>query len=221
VGESIGAQGGTAAADRIDTTGSHRPSGRHRWRRPLRIIRTTLILVALLYLLSAVAIVGYGLQDTSARADLVVVPGNTVSPDGTPSSRLRARLDVALRLYREHQVSAVLVSGAVGKEGVDESVVMARYLTERGVPAAAVIQDGDGSTTAATAEHTATVLDQHHLTSVIVATQYFHVARTELALRQRQVHVVGAVHARFVEPRDLYSALREVPAVVRYLIIPG
>ena len=37
-----------------------------------------------------------GLHDEAGLADVVVVLGNTVHPDGSPSARLRARLDKAI-----------------------------------------------------------------------------------------------------------------------------
>ena len=46
-------------------------------------------------------IVGAGLNDQIAKADLIVVPGNAIARDGTPSPRLKARLDAALWLYQE------------------------------------------------------------------------------------------------------------------------
>jgi len=56
-----------------------------------------------------------------------------------------------------------------------------------------------------------------HLRTALVATQYFHVPRTALALSRHGVDVVGSRHARFAEARDAYSLAREVIAVPVYL----
>ena len=168
------------------------------------------------YLLAAAAIVAVGLNDHIADADMIVVPGNTVAPDGTPSPRLRARLDEALLLYRAHRAPLVFVSGGVGKEGVDEAQAMARYLVLRGVPSSAIICDSQGVTTAATADNASRYMSARGLKSALVVTQYFHIARTRLALERRGIQVVGTAHARYAEMRDIYSTAREVIGFAAY-----
>lgn len=164
------------------------------------------------------AVLGRGLVDRLAPADVIVVPGSTVAADGTPSPRLRARLDAALLAYRQGWAPVILVSGGTGVEGFDEARVMGDYLRGKGVPATAVVEDGAGDDTELTAIHTAKYLRQHDLRRAIVATQYFHVPRTELLLRTYGVEVTGRVHARFLALRDVYSTSREVVAIaVLYL----
>lgn len=184
-----------------------------RFRRAGTALRVPVAVAVGLYLLAAAAIAGYGLADDTAHADVVVVPGNTIAPDGTPSPRLRARLDAAVRVYRQGLSGRILVSGGTGSEGFDEAASMAAYLRGQGVPAAAIVQDPAGVDTAATAAHTATYLRTHGLRTALVATQYFHVARTRLLLERQGVHVVGTVHARVLEVRDAWSLAREVPAL--------
>jgi len=161
---------------------------------------------------------GYGLHDVVAHADVIVVPGNTVAADGTPSSRLRARLDAALWLYHRADAELIIVSGATGAEGFDEAAVMAGYLIDHGVPGRAVVQDGAGVDTETTAAHAAAVMRERGLHTALVATQYFHIARTELALQCHGVDVVGSRHARIVQWRDAYSLAREVVAFPVYLL---
>jgi vancomycin permeability regulator SanA len=169
------------------------------------------------FLIACGVLVCAGLHDDDDSADVAVVPGNTVRPDGSPSPRLAARLDRALELYRAGRVPLIFVSGGVGKEGWDESEVMRGYLIDRGVPTCAVIADNDGGRTLATAVNLRRVMVQQKLTSALVVTQYFHVPRTKLALQKVGVGTVYSVHARFFEMRDLYSIPREVIGFVRYL----
>lgn len=166
--------------------------------------------------LAASAIVAAGLNDHISNADMIVVPGNTVAPDGTPSPRLQARLDVALELFRESRAPIIFVSGGTGKEGFDEAVSMSNYLLKNGVPLAAIVTDRLGIDTAATARNAANFMRINHLKSAFVATQYFHVARTKLALERNGIQVTGTAHARYVEFRDLYSIPRETIAYVAY-----
>jgi vancomycin permeability regulator SanA len=184
----------------------------------MRFCKPILLVCVACYLFAAAAIALAGLSDRLVPADAIVILGNTVMPDGQPSARLRARLDCALAAYRQKLAPWVIVSGGVGKEGHDEAVVMARYLVEHGVPAAAVLVDSAGNDTAASAANIARIASEKKLKSVLVASQYFHVPRARLALSRAGVAVAGTVHANYVEARDLYSLAREVIAFGAYFV---
>ncbi|CAM2894755.1 YdcF family protein [Janthinobacterium lividum] len=174
--------------------------------------------VAGLFLLATAALVLAGLNDKLVPADVIVVPGNTILPDGTPSPRLQARLDVALKQFQEHRAPRILVSGATGKEGFDEAASMARYLQSRGVPASAILEDNQGWTTDATARNAAVLMRAHGWKTAMVATQYFHVPRFRLALERAGITVSGNVHAPYFELRDLYSVPRETVGYLVYYV---
>ena len=184
----------------------------------MRLLKLSAALLAAIFLLGCGLVVAAGCNDKLAEADLIVVPGNTVALDGTPSPRLQARLDAALALYRDHQATFIFVSGGLGKEGFDEAAVMAAYLARQGVPAAAIVIDSQGLDTKATATNAAAFMRAKGLQTALVATQYFHVPRTELALERAGVRVVGHSHARYAELRDLYSIPREVVGYVAYFL---
>nr|WP_314607525.1 YdcF family protein [uncultured Janthinobacterium sp.] len=170
------------------------------------------------FLLATATLMLAGLNDKLAPADVIVVPGNTIAPDGTPSPRLQARLDVALKQFQEHRAPRILVSGATGKEGFDEAAAMARYLQSRGVPAGAIIEDNQGWTTDATARNAAVLMRTHGWKTAMVATQYFHVPRFRLALERSGIAVSGNVHAPYFELRDLYSVPRETVGYAVYFM---
>ncbi|WP_229458965.1 YdcF family protein [Massilia glaciei] len=170
------------------------------------------------FALATAALAFAGLNDRQGQADLIVVPGNAIAPDGTPSPRLAARLDAALALYREGRAPRVFVSGGIGRLGFDEAVSMSAYLVRHGVPRQAIIQDNLGVNTAATGRNAAAYMRANRLTSAYVATQYFHVPRTQLALENNGVLVTGTAHAKYVEMRDLYSTPREVVGYAAYLL---
>jgi uncharacterized SAM-binding protein YcdF (DUF218 family) len=169
------------------------------------------------FLLATAWIIAVGLNDQIADADLIVVPGNTIAPDGTPSPRLQARLDAALKLFQEGRAPFIFVSGGIGKEGFDEADSMSHYLLRNGVPASAIVKDSLGVDTAATARNAASFMHANGLRSALVATQYFHVPRTKLALERNGIRVAGSAHARYFEMRDFYSSPREAIAYVVYV----
>ncbi|APA67865.1 YdcF family protein [Janthinobacterium sp. 1_2014MBL_MicDiv] len=184
----------------------------------MRTIRWTALLALITFLLATTALVLTGLDDKLAPADVIVVPGNTIAPDGTPSPRLRARLDAALAQFQAGRAPRILVSGATGKEGFDEAASMARYLQARGMPAGAILEDNQGWTTDATARNAALLMRAHGWRTAMVATQYFHVPRFRLALERSGIDVSGNVHAPYFELRDLYSIPRETVGYLVYYV---
>ncbi|MBC3908790.1 YdcF family protein [Undibacterium umbellatum] len=172
------------------------------------------LLICLLFMAAAISTLG--LRDQVVAADLVIVPGNTVNPDGKPSDRLRGRLNAALRLYVAQKCKAILVSGGTGVEGHDEAEVMKNYLVERGVPAMAVYTDNQGINTFATAKAAAALMREKNWKSSMLASQFFHIARFQLAMKKYGVEPVGHVHSTDYEIRDAYSLTREVFAYFEY-----
>lgn len=184
---------------------------------PIRRVALIAFLAAAAFgVISTAAILADGLTDEEEKADVAVVLGNQVFPDGRPSPRLAARLDAALAVHRAGLAPVLLVSGGTGKEGRDEAMVMRDYLVARGVPDSAIVVDSEGWTTGHTARNAATWMRERGLTRAIVVTQYFHVARSRLALEQCGVRIVTGAHPRFFEWGDLYSIAREVAGWYAY-----
>ncbi|MDR0353411.1 MAG: YdcF family protein [Opitutaceae bacterium] len=168
------------------------------------------------FVLACAVIAGAGLRDRDGCADVALVLGSKVAPDGTPSARLQARLAKTLELYRLGKFPFIVVSGGTGIEGFDEAVVMRDWLVAQGVLSESVIMDGAGATTFASAQNLARIARGRGFRSVFVVSQYFHLPRARLALRRSGFGEVCAAHAEFFEARDLYSIAREAPACLLY-----
>ncbi len=167
-------------------------------------------------LLIAVSISVLGLRDQLVVADLAIVPGTMVEANGKPSPRLRGRLDAALQLYVAQKCKAILVSGGIGEAGFDEAVAMKDYLVAHGVPAAIVYTDNQGVDTFETARAAAKLMNEKGWKSSMLVSQFFHIARLQLALKKFGVIATGHVHANYYEARDAYSLVREVAAYFEY-----
>lgn len=174
--------------------------------------------ILLLALAQTVAITVDGLRDDVSPADLAVVLGSKVYPDGTPSPSLTARLERAIELYRDGTVPRILVSGGQGAEGWDEAQVMKRYLVEHGIPAGSIHEDAQGLDTYQTARFTRDFMRAQQLDSVILVTQFFHVPRTRIALQRMGIPSIGEAHARYHTWRDIWSLAREIPALYYYVL---
>ena len=82
-----------------------------------------LIVLIILFVLSAAFIVISGLIEDDSPKDIALVLGNKVNEDGTPSARLVARLDRASNLFFNDRCGLIIVSGATGVEGHDEAIL--------------------------------------------------------------------------------------------------
>jgi vancomycin permeability regulator SanA len=189
--------------------------------RPLR--RAAFLLLALplgALLLAATTLTATGLLTIARPADVAIVLGNTVEADGQPSPRLAARLDRAYDCFAASQCRVLFVSGGIDPAGADEAAVMRDYLLTRGVPADRIVTDSAGVNSWATARHASDYMRDHGYVSALAVTQYFHVPRTLLALHRHGVTDVSGGYPRFFEWRDLYSVVRELPAVAWYAFRP-
>ncbi|MFN8588723.1 MAG: YdcF family protein [Candidatus Eisenbacteria bacterium] len=187
----------------------------------LRGLRNAVALVAAAFGVSALALVFAGTRDRLVPAALLVVPGNLVHADGTLSPRLEARCAKALELWRAGAAPVLFVSGGVEPNGMDEAACMKHWLTAHGVPDSAVVADPLGANSWRTARNAAAWLSAHDRHGAVVVTQGFHVPRMALACRRAGIAPVGQAHARFFEPRDVYSIARELPGLLRYATRPA
>ncbi len=155
--------------------------------------RAVSALVTLLTLALAVSS-GWVLWSSSGRVhaeqrEWVIVLGDKVEPDGLPSHYLTDRLEVALDLLRKGTVRRALVSGNGESTRGDEVTAMRRYLLERGIAPASVVEDRHGLDTYDSCYRAA------HLFGVrdaVVVTQDFHLRRAIALCRGHEIDAVGA-----------------------------
>lgn len=166
----------------------------------------------LMFIGSVGALLWYGCNDRIIPADVAVVLGNQVYSNGQPSPRLAARLDKSVELYKAGLCRTIIVSGGTGQSKVDEAVAMGVYLQAKGVPGWAVVVDSQGHNTWQTAQFTAGYLKKHHLKSVNVISQHFHLHRSVMALKAAGCENVGRAAPDYWEQSDFFSIAREVPA---------
>ncbi len=116
----------------------------------MHILRRILWAFLIWFTLHSVFIICDGLWDRGNKADVAVVMGSKVNPDGSLSSRLQARVDCAYDLFKSGRVKSIFVSGGRGDEGFYEADIMKTYLLSKGVPDSSVIVDNFGFNTMAT-----------------------------------------------------------------------
>ena len=189
------------------------------YRKLTKIILVFLTMFIIWFIAHTLIITFNGLKDNLAITDAAVVLGNKVENDGTPSDRLKSRLDKAIELYKKGYFHYIIVSGGVGKEGFDEAEIMRSYLLDNGISDEYIILDQEGYNSYMTAQNTKAIMNKMGFHSVTIITQFFHISRTELAFKKVGIEETYSAHADYFELRDIYSLAREFPAYYKYLLL--
>jgi uncharacterized SAM-binding protein YcdF (DUF218 family) len=183
--------------------------------RPLRQAAGLLLLAAaIVYTVSLVMVLVVSQLDERQPADAIVVLG-AAQYNGRPSPVLRARLDHALALYRDRLAPLILVAGGVGRgDTTSEAIVGRRYLIYHGVPADAVVAQGEGRTTMASMTAVSVWLRGRGLHRVILVSDPFHMFRLRLEARRTALEA-------YTSPTES-SPISENPVLeLRYLFAEG
>jgi len=177
------------------------------------------IVFLLWFFIHTIFVIWVGLNGEVKRADVAIVLGNKVNENGIPSPRLQSRLDRAIRLYQEGTIKKIIVSGGQGVEGHEEADIMREVLVKTGISEADIITDRNGNDTFKTAQNGKSIMETQGFKTVIVVTQYYHIARTKLAFRRFGVKPVYSAYAEMgPEIRDPYALIREFVAYYYYLL---
>jgi SanA protein len=123
-------------------------------------------------------------------AEVAIVPGAAVKPDGKMSTMLADRVDAAYRLWRAGKVGKILVSGDHHAWAYDEPDTMRKALVAEGVPPADVFEDHAGFDTWATMVRARSIFG---VRSAVVVTQGFHMPRALFLADEAGLDATGLV----------------------------
>ncbi|GAA4668420.1 ElyC/SanA/YdcF family protein [Nocardioides nanhaiensis] len=112
--------------------------------------------------------------DAVRPAQVAIVPGSLVRPDGSLGDVVQERLDAAVALHEAGTVEKILVSGDNGDPSYNEPDAMRDAALAAGVPAEDVFTDYAGFSTWHTMRRAREVFE---VESAVVVTQGFHTAR--------------------------------------------
>ncbi|MCU0620723.1 MAG: YdcF family protein [Gemmatimonadales bacterium] len=122
--------------------------------------------------------------DERRPADAIVVLG-AAQYNGRPSPVLQARLDHALRLYRDRLAPLVVVTGGTAPgDRMSEAEVGKRYLEAHGVPARRIAVRPLGHSTAASMQDVAAWAREAGADTLLFVSDPFHLARLRLEARR-------------------------------------
>ncbi|MFD0802327.1 vancomycin high temperature exclusion protein [Streptomonospora algeriensis] len=142
---------------------------------------------------------------------VAIVLGAGLREDGTPTTLLARRLDIAAQLYSTERVEAVLVSGDNSVSSYNEPDSMRAYLAAAGVPRDKVVADYAGFSTWDTCARAQRVFG---VRSASVITQNFHLPRAVKLCSSAGIDTQGVGDAGYRARTfaTAYGYVREIPA---------
>lgn len=146
---------------------------------------------------------------------VIIIFGAAVRPDGRPSQTLRYRVEAATRFGARFQNPLFIPTGAKGRYGDAEAMVMARQIYEAGVPIEAIIQECTGTDTLSSVRAVVPLIQSY--ARIYACTSAYHLPRCLVLLW------LAGVRARACPPPPVpaatsywlrwYWRLRETPAL--------
>ncbi len=153
----------------------------------------------------------YSDLESIPRAQVAMVPGAAVFQNGDLSAVLKERADRAVALYASGKVSKILVTGDNSDLSHNEVNPVGKYLVTSGVPKSDIFLDHAGFDTYSSMYR---ARDVFGVSSVIVVSQHFHLARAVLIARKLGLKAYGEQAGGSTY---FYNTLREIPATVKAL----
>ncbi|MCU6797184.1 YdcF family protein [Paenibacillus sp. WQ 127069] len=150
----------------------------------------------------------YQAQD-APTADVIVVLGARVYPNGSVSAILGDRLQAALELKDAGKSDRFLVSGDHGQIDYDEVNAMRSFLEERDVQPQNIFMDHAGFSTYESMYRARDIFQAH---KVLIVTQQYHLMRAVYTARQMGMDAYGVASDKQEYPNMTRNRLREVLA---------
>lgn len=136
-------------------------------------------------------------------------------PDGSPNRYFTRRMDAAAELFRHGKVQQIIVSGSKRlADNYDEPAAMSAALQERGIPAHAITQDGEGHRTIHSVKRLKQVFGQ---SEAVIVSQRFHNERAIVLARAFGIRAHGYDTRPLTHDSGLRQPWREYAARLRML----
>jgi uncharacterized SAM-binding protein YcdF (DUF218 family) len=185
-------------------------TARRKWLR--RVMIVVGVWLAFAFALSLVIVV-YGEQERAQPADVIIVLGAGIRPDGAPSAALRRRAAHAAALYERGYAEHLLCSGGNTSHLTPRSEGNAcrEVLLELGVPDGAITVEEGSRSTEENALFSKAVMEQNGWQTAVVVSEPYHLFRAGIIFGQ--VGITHTLSPSVPPPLGSYA-----PAVMREIV---
>ena len=116
----------------------------------------------------------------TSQFDTIIVLGYPAEEDGTPRPEMRERVMEGVREYRAGVAPRIIMTGGAAHNQFVEAHVMAQFAESQGVPASAIIEEGQAKDTIQNAYYSVQIMRKHGWHSAEVVSSHSHLARASL-----------------------------------------
>jgi uncharacterized SAM-binding protein YcdF (DUF218 family) len=116
----------------------------------------------------------------AAHFDTLIVLGYPAKKDGSPRPEMRERVMEGVREYRAGVAPRLILTGGAAHNHYVEAQVMAALAEAQGVPAAAIIEEGEAKDTIQNAYYSVQIMQAHGWHSAEVISSHSHLPRASL-----------------------------------------
>ena len=159
-------------------------------------------------------------NDSSARADAIVVLGGGVIGDCVPNLNSMRRTVLAARLFRDGRAPILLITGGTSDGSCPVADAMVRFARELGVPDEKMIVERQSRNTWENAERSAPLLRREHVARVLLVTDRLHMRRAAGVFAKQGFGVEPVAVPIYEGQRDnvdmLWAGFREAVALGHY-----
>ncbi len=110
-------------------------------------------------------------------ADCILIMGNALNKDASPSTELLARLAAALEVSSVNPAAQIIVSGDGEILGIKECALMKRWLVERGVPSSSIIEEDESNDSVQNLLFSTKIIAEIGAKKVVLVTGAAHIFR--------------------------------------------
>lgn len=146
--------------------------------------RLLLVLLVLAFAFGAIVYGSYFSLPTHNTAathfDTIIVLGTPARPDGTPSPEQRERVLEGVREYRAGVAPQIIMTGGAAHNHFVEADVMAAFARSQGVPADAILEEGQAHDTIQNIYYSAQIMHSHGWNSAEIVSSPYHLGRAAL-----------------------------------------
>ena len=172
---------------------------RRRWWGRVAVVVAAVIMAVGLVL--AVQVHLYGAQDGATAADVIVVLGGGLDPDGSPNHVTVRRAAHGAALYAAGYAPAIVCAGGFTRGiPMSEAAACAEVLVAHGVPRAAIWLEEASHSTEENAIHTAVLMRQQGWQTALLTSDRFHLWRARMLFEKYGVTVAGTSPAQATGP---------------------
>jgi len=133
--------------------------------------------------IACIAIIYFSIpmNDTQqVQFDVILVLGNPAKDDGSIAPLAQSRVLEGIRQYRAGVAPRLLMTGGAVQNQFVESQVMLQFARSQGVPASALLAEGESRNTIQNAFYSYKIMQAHDWTSALIVTSPTHVRRASL-----------------------------------------